>query len=66
MRVGQAPDAKPGDKKAFDEGFARLTKELKANMSGAAKKQATGVRSRKSVVVAKAAALDCAAMHTAM
>ena len=29
MRAGQAPDAKPDDKKAFDEGFARLLKELK-------------------------------------
>ena len=30
MRAGQAPDARPEDKKAFDEGFARLLKELKA------------------------------------
>jgi carboxymethylenebutenolidase len=30
MRAGQAPDAKPGDKKAFEEGFERLVKELKA------------------------------------
>jgi carboxymethylenebutenolidase len=29
MRGGQAPDARPGDKKAFDEGFARLQKLLK-------------------------------------
>ncbi len=40
MRGGQAPDAKAGDKKAFDEGFARLVKELKANTSGTGKKQA--------------------------
>ena len=29
MRAGQAPDAKPDDKKAFDEGYARLLQELK-------------------------------------
>lgn len=28
MRAGQAPDAKPADKKAFDEGFSRLLKGL--------------------------------------
>jgi carboxymethylenebutenolidase len=28
MRAGQAPDATPDNKKAFDEGFARLVKEL--------------------------------------
>ena len=44
MRTGQSPDAKPGDKKAFDDGFARLVKELKANTSGAAKKQARDSR----------------------
>jgi carboxymethylenebutenolidase len=30
MRAGQAPDASPANKKAFDEGFARLVKELGA------------------------------------
>ncbi len=39
MRAGQAPDAKPADKQAFDEGFARLLKELKANTTGASNKQ---------------------------
>jgi carboxymethylenebutenolidase len=29
MRAGQAPDATPANKKAFDEGFARLVKEMK-------------------------------------
>ena len=29
MRAGQAPDAKPDDKKAWDEGFARMLKYLK-------------------------------------
>jgi carboxymethylenebutenolidase len=28
MRAGQAPDATPANKKAFDEGFARMVKEL--------------------------------------
>ncbi len=28
MRAGQAPDATPANKKAFDEGFARMTQEL--------------------------------------
>ena len=31
MRGGQAPDAKAGDVKAWNEGFARLLKELRAN-----------------------------------
>jgi carboxymethylenebutenolidase len=30
MRAGQAPDATPANKKAYDEGFARLVKELGA------------------------------------
>ncbi len=30
MRAGQAPDATPANKKAFDEGFSRLLKELGA------------------------------------
>ena len=30
MRAGEAPDAKPDDKKARDDGFARLTEKLKA------------------------------------
>ena len=30
MRAGQAPDATPDNKKAFDQGFARLVKELAA------------------------------------
>ncbi len=34
MRAGQAPDAKPADKRAFEEGFTRLMKELKANTAG--------------------------------
>jgi hypothetical protein len=30
MRAGQAPDATPANKAAFDQGFARLLKELGA------------------------------------
>ena len=67
MRAGQAPDAKPADKKAFDEGFARLLKELKANT---AKKVAALGRTRKGTLAAKssikALAMDCSAMHTAL
>ena len=62
MRTGQTPDAKPGDKKAFDDGFARLVKELKANTSGAAKKQARVSRgaSRQALVArASVPASDC-------
>jgi carboxymethylenebutenolidase len=39
MRAGQTPEAKEADKKAFNEGFARLLKELKANLTGAGGKQ---------------------------
>ena len=67
MRAGQAPDAKPADRKAFDEGFARLLKELKANT---AKKVAALGRARKGTLAAKsgikAPATDCSAMHTAL
>ncbi len=41
MRAGQSPDAKPADRKAFDEGFARLLKELKSNTTGEGSKQTT-------------------------
>ncbi len=39
MRAGQAPDAKPEDKKAFEEGFARLLKELRTNAASESGKQ---------------------------
>ena len=67
MRAGQAPDATPANKKAFDEGFARLQKELKAHASGSAKMVAPE-RSHGAVVAtaAKAPAVDCGAMHGAM
>ena len=66
MRAGQAPDAKPGDKKAFDEGFARLLKQLKANT---AKKVAALGHARRGTVArsaVKTPAVDCSAMHTAI
>ena len=33
MRAGQAPDAKPADKKAFEEGISRLLQKMKENTS---------------------------------
>lgn len=64
MRAGQAPDAKPGDKKAFDEGFARMLKELKANAT--AKKMAGVTHAHKLVAKKSAPTADCAQMHGAM
>ncbi len=64
MRIGQTPDAKPGDKKAFDDGFARLVKELKANTNGMGKKQAGLVRSdsRQTLVARGSAQANCGHM----
>ena len=64
MRAGQAPDAKPADKQAFDEGFARLLKELTANVTGEGSKQTQADEPQKSsvvasMVVAKASFSDC-------
>ena len=67
MRAGQAPDAKPGDKKAFDEGYARLLKQLKANQV-TTRKVAAREHAHQRPSVARAtgtAAPDCAAMHAA-
>ena len=68
MRAGQAPDAKPDDKKAFDEGYARLLKALKANFAGKPGKQAALSRIRRPVIVAgvtaKSMGQDCAAAHS--
>jgi len=65
MRAGQDPAATEANKKAFEEGFARLVKELKANTGGAGKKMS---RLAKPVMKSgkAAAAVDCAAMHTGM
>ena len=38
MRAGQAPDATPANKAAWEDGFARLVKELRANTAPGAKK----------------------------
>ena len=62
MRAGQAPDATPANKAAFDEGFARLVKELKANTSGT--KKMAQVSHRKSPLVAKSSvAVACHEMQ---
>ncbi len=68
MRAGQAPDAKAGDKRAFDEGYARLLKQLKANKATTRKVAARErVHSRTSVArAAGTATLDCAGMHAAI
>jgi carboxymethylenebutenolidase len=68
MRGGQAPDAKPADKKAFDEGFARLVRELKARSMGKAMKMSMNSHARGAAQRASASksAMDCAAMHGAM
>ena len=69
MRAGQDPAAKPGDKKAFDEGYARLLKQLKAN-TATTKKAAARTQTHKRVDVAESAgktkAVNCAAMHAAL
>ena len=67
MRAGQAPDAKPADKQAFDEGFARLLKEIKANTTHADNKQTRIDGSPRGLVAAPIAAVaeatvpDCCA-----
>ena len=67
MRAGQAPDATPDNKKAYDEGFARLLKELKANTTGKTGRQASSRGPSRTVTFAGAAAkpmaADCAAEH---
>ena len=64
MRAGQAPDAKPADRQAFNNGFARLLKELKADAAGADGKQtrADGPQTRLVAASATTSALptlDC-------
>ncbi len=71
MRAGQAPDAKPADKKAFEEGFARWLQELKANATGGggSKQQARAAESPENAeaepvtVAESSSARDCAGMH---
>ncbi len=57
MRAGQAPDTNAANKAAFDQGFARLVKELTANTK--AGKKTAAVSSRKKVVVAQMTAMAC-------
>jgi len=57
MRAGQAPDASAANKKAWEDGFARMLKEMAAITSG--KKMSRVMSSKKAVVVAQAAAVKC-------
>ena len=57
MRAGQAPDASPANKKAREDGFARMLKELSANTSG--KKMSMMSSAKRTAVMAKAAAVQC-------
>jgi carboxymethylenebutenolidase len=69
MRGGQAPDAKPGDKKAFDEGFARLVRELKLrSMEGKAMKMSMSSHAKRAGQhnSLNRVPFDCAEMHGAM
>ena len=59
MRAGQAPDAKPADKQAFEEGFARLLKELKENATAGGGKQAMDQRPSSSLVTSAASLCAC-------
>ena len=68
MRGGQDPAGTPADKQAFDEGFARMLKELKANSYKRVMTKASGGSAgmaslkRKTVPAAKPD-MDCAEMH---
>ncbi len=57
MRAGQAPDANAANKAAFEQGFARLVKELGANTKPG--KKTAAISSRKKVVAAQIAAMEC-------
>lgn len=64
MRGGQDPAGTPADKQAFEDGFARMLKELKANAI-TKKKMAMMTRSRTQKILAQkiAPAMDCAETH---
>ncbi len=64
MRGGQDPAGTPADKKAFEDGFARMLKELKANTT--AKKMATATRPRHPGARKAAPAMDCSEMHAGL
>jgi carboxymethylenebutenolidase len=61
MRGGQDPAGKPADKKAFDDGFARMLKELKANAVN--KKMAAVSRPHKMLAQKAAPVMECSQMN---
>ena len=58
MRAGQAPDASAANKKAWEDGFARMLKEMAAMTSGTTKMSRVG-SSKKAVTVAQGAEVQC-------
>ncbi len=60
MRAGQVPGARAEDVKAWNEGFARMLKELKANTGGA--KKMSRLTSPKRPLEAKAKTVECHTM----
>ncbi len=65
MRAGQAPDAKPADKAAYEQGTARLLKEMAKASSGKgmALRRTAPARGRLVASGKSAKPTDCAAMH---
>ncbi len=57
MRAGQAPNASAADKKAWEEGFERMLKEMAAISSG--KKMSMMSSAKKTVLVAKGKTVQC-------
>lgn len=66
MRGGQDPAGTPADKQAFEEGFARMLKELKANATAKKMAMATRAHGRPVKAGAAKAAVDCSEMHGMM
>lgn len=58
MRAGQAPDATAENKKAWDDGFAKMLKDLSAN-SKPGKKMAAMSSAKGTTTVAKTVAVQC-------
>jgi carboxymethylenebutenolidase len=57
MRAGQAPDSNDANKKAWEDGFARMLKELAANTSG--KKMSMMSSPKKGAAMTKVTAVQC-------
>ena len=57
MRAGQAPDASAANKKAWEDGFARMLKLLAENTAG--KKMSMMSSAKKPVVIAKSKTVQC-------